>query len=500
MKRNAAIPTPEREASHLHLASHGARSFSPSLSHKNVGDDDKYDFYLLVRNILLVTRGSTGANGGGLRRLTLASRVSVFVWDSLSGKQRQTCNARSGNAVLCCRLSPDASIVAGGLSNYSVQLWSVCTGSLLSVYKGHTGWVYSLDFSPDGNRLVSASDDETVMIWNASSDEESQSPSLKRDFGVHYSPTGTVTVAAPDSRNRLLVLCGNEGEVICQTEKEQSRIRSCAVSHDGSTVAYGCEDGTLKLLRLAGCAIVRTEELVGHTATVRCCVFSSDDDMLVTCAEDHTLRVWSLDKGSCVICEGHQDVVWRCRLFHENSRVLSCSHDGSIRVWDVATGREVLCCAAHTEWVLCCDLSPDEKTMVSASVDRSVKLWSATTGKLLRSFTGHSDCVRSCAFSPCGRYIASGDDQGFVFLWDIHTGLLNVLSRHNSWVTDVHLSPGGNVIVSASDSVKFWRKDGELLQTFHVRGSFVKYVAPSADFSKFVTVDSAGILYVLERI
>ena len=55
-------------------------------------------------------------------------------------------------------------------------------------------------------------------------------------------------------------------------------------------------------------------------------------------------------------------------------------------------------------------------------------------------------------------------------------------------------------LVSASDRLKWWKVDGALQQTFHVRGSFLKNVQYSPDFQTFVTVDSAGILYILKRV
>lgn len=48
---------------------------------------------------------------------------------------------------------------------YSVKLWST-TSKLLTALPGHRGLVFSLAFTPDGNNLVSGSDESRVILWD----------------------------------------------------------------------------------------------------------------------------------------------------------------------------------------------------------------------------------------------------------------------------------------------------------------------------------------------
>ncbi|OLB56312.1 MAG: hypothetical protein AUI01_06725 [Ktedonobacter sp. 13_2_20CM_2_56_8] len=55
--------------------------------------------------------------------------------------------------------------IASGSDDATVQVWNGMTGELVAMYKGHTRWVRSLDWSPDGEFIASASDKD-VHVWH----------------------------------------------------------------------------------------------------------------------------------------------------------------------------------------------------------------------------------------------------------------------------------------------------------------------------------------------
>jgi transcriptional regulator with XRE-family HTH domain len=66
---------------------------------------------------------------------------------------------------LAAAFSPDGSILATAIDQ-QICLWQVMDGRQLAIYHGHTGWIQTLTFSPDGATLASGSHDHTIRLWD----------------------------------------------------------------------------------------------------------------------------------------------------------------------------------------------------------------------------------------------------------------------------------------------------------------------------------------------
>jgi hypothetical protein len=70
--------------------------------------------------------------------------------------------------VLSVAFSPDGERIASGSWDRMVKVWDSSTGMELLPLNGHIGDVLSVAFSPDGKRIVTGSGDNTVKVWDSS--------------------------------------------------------------------------------------------------------------------------------------------------------------------------------------------------------------------------------------------------------------------------------------------------------------------------------------------
>ena len=88
------------------------------------------------------------------------------VWDVTSGECLQTLRGHS-DWVKSVSFSPDGTKVASGSA--TVKLWDVTSGACLKTLEGHSNWVTSVSFSPDGTIVASGSRDRTAKLWDIAS-------------------------------------------------------------------------------------------------------------------------------------------------------------------------------------------------------------------------------------------------------------------------------------------------------------------------------------------
>src|SRR5262249_10542076 len=119
---------------------------------------------------------------------------------------------------------------------------------------GHAGVVNACAVTPDGRRVVSASDDGTLKVWDLAS-----------------------------------------GALGATLEGHAGWVRACAVTPDGRRVVSASDDGTLKVWDLASGALEATLE--GHAGWVSACAVTPEGRRVVSASEDRTLKVWDVGRG-----------------------------------------------------------------------------------------------------------------------------------------------------------------------------------------------------------
>ncbi|KAF7982115.1 hypothetical protein HWV62_29831 [Athelia sp. TMB] len=363
--------------------------------------------------------------------------------------------------------SPDGRRIASGSDDQSIRVWDAETCTLIAgPFVGHTGRVESVAFSPDGQRIVSGSDDQSVRLWDAETGTPIAKPFKGHTgtvYSVAFSPDGR-RIASGSHDESVRVWDVETGTLIAKAfEGHTHRVYSVAFSPDGQRVASGSHDMTIRLWDTeTGTPLAKPFK--GHTGCVNSVAFSSDGRRIASGSDDQSVRVWDAETGTPIteLFKGHTGRVNSIAFSPDGRHIASGSTDLSVRVWDAETGTLVAKpFKGHTGSVNSVAFSSDGRRIVSCSTDLSIRVWDAETGTLpAKPVKSHAIQINSVAISPDGQRIASGSADQSVREWDAETGALfaEPFEGHTDWVRSVAFSLDGRRIASGSDdgSVRVW--------------------------------------------
>jgi hypothetical protein len=264
--------------------------------------------------------------------------------------------------------------------------------SIIRTLQGHTNAVTAVALAPNGCRVVSASYDKTLRVWDL-----------------------------------------EKGGTILTLQGHTNAVTAVALSPDSCRVISGCEDKTLRVWDLEKGETIRT--LQGHTSAVAALASTPDGRRVVSGSWDKTLRVWDLETGETIrTLQGHIDAVTAVALTPDGCRVVSGSWDKTLRVWDLETGETIRTLQGHTNAVTAVALSRDGRRIVSCSEDNTLRVWDLETGETIRTLQGHINAVTAVALTPDSCRVVSGSWDNTLRVWDLETGeTIRTLQGHTSW-------------------------------------------------------------------
>ncbi|GAA6020516.1 hypothetical protein JCM11491_001382 [Sporobolomyces phaffii] len=273
--------------------------------------------------------------------------------------------------------------------------------------KGHQKAISSIEFSPDGQWLASASGGSPIHLHSLPSYH------LYRSFHSHSSGVSHLSFSADSA---LLASASDDGTVrVWEIDPTLS------LSHRALGVLGSDEGGPAGAKPEMAIRVLK-----GHLSAVFCVGWSPRGDLVASGGMDETVRVWDVQKGKCMkVLPAHSEPVSSVQFSRDGTMIVSGSWDGYIRIWDTATGQCLKTLVNEDNApVSNVRFTPNSKFIFTSTLDSTIRLWDYQTDKLLKSYSGHVNrkyCIPS-VLTRDGKYLLAGSEENNkVFKWDLQT-------------------------------------------------------------------------------
>jgi len=362
------------------------------------------------------------------------------------------------DAVWSVDFSPDGRTLASASNDGTLIIWDMTTGQPIDqpLYT-QTGGIWSVDFSPDGKTLASGGTDGTIILWDVATRKPLGRPlrgHTDQLRSVAFSPDGRTLASGSLDQTVILWDMGTQKSIGEPLRGHTNFVLSVAFSPDGQTLASGSSDQSVILWDVAAHQPIG-QPLRGHTGEVSAVAFGPDGKTLASASGDSTVILWNVisQKIMSQLHESFSGV--NSVAFSPDGRTLAFAGlDQAIKLWDMANMQPIgQPLHAHTAMVNALAFSPDGRTLVSGSSDTSLILWKVSNQPLIaQSLRGHRDQVRSVAYSPRDNVLASAGGDGAIILWalETHQQIRQPLRGHTDWVNSVAFGPDGKILASGS--------------------------------------------------
>lgn len=313
-------------------------------------------------------------------------------------------------------------------------VWEWQSESYVLKQQGHLHGINTLDYSPDGQLIVTGGDDGKVKLWNTSS-----------------------------------------GFCFVTFNEHKGPVSSVMFSGKGTAVFSSSLDGTVRAYDLVRYRLFRVMTSPEPTQFTSLCVDPSGELVCAGSLDSFQIYVWNVQTGRLLdVLAGHEAPVSGLSFSTSQSLLASSSWDKTVRLWDVFNGKGAVETLTHTSDILALSFRPDGLELAACGLDGNIYFWDVVNGLLTSTIEGkkdimggrrrddarasknatHSTCFNSICYSADGLCVLAGGNSKFVCIYEVSQKILlkkfvtssnQSLDGLNNFLNSKYMTEAGNI-------------------------------------------------------
>ncbi len=303
--------------------------------------------------------------------VTSSDDQTARVWDASTGMTVHVLGPHKGR-VTSARFSPDSTLAVTSAEDNTVSVWDVERGTLLHALDQHTDKITSVGFL-DARTVISTSVDGTARVWQL---DAPATPAVLRGhqgavIGAVSSPDGTRVLTWSNDES-VKAWVRTSATLNQWTAVRNMRARAAALDGTGSRTAIVSAGNGIRIEDSDG-RVTASHSSDGSTiVSVALC---PSGECLITRDTEGRARLWSSGDDKPIELTGHPKAIMDVAIDRSGRFAATVSLDGLALLWDVPERRLVLSLAGHERDVFDAAFSHGGEFLVTASRDRTARIW-----------------------------------------------------------------------------------------------------------------------------
>lgn len=377
-----------------------------------------------------------------------------------------------------------------------IKIFDISTGQQVGILKGHSRRVMTLLSLPSENKLISGSQDKSIIVWDLVAQKQVRQL-MGHTSSVVALASSSDKWASGDQEGRIIIWDRKTGDPIKPYKQFASPVKALLFSSGEKLIC--ASKNTIYLFDIE--TDKEPQILDGHKEEINCLALSANG-RLTSGGKDGKILVWHLAIGeqidsfdiqteilALLFCnnekwlafagnwtvyildlnaravikrfEGHTDTISSLALFRDGQRMASGGYDKVVRIWDLM--QQVQISEDLPAGVTALQFFPSEKAIAVGSWNQTIRYRDSLTGKEIKRLK-LKDLYQAMAFLPERRLLASVDadyTQPTIQLWDLEKGIkLTTLKGHEGRITCLDFYSHGKKLVSSGDkTLRIWKKN-----------------------------------------